>query len=152
MYLYIPHISLSSHGGLQLLLKGNQINIIQITNLQPSFYKSNQIKCCTSCILFQIIHSCLNQIVQPINFSAKTEFSLFQVKWQAGLFDIIHSSKFETFIMILICLNMLVMMIQHHEQRPEVDLIMNILLFFLFVKKLLLPANMTTQRRQWIFF
>ena len=37
---------LSSHGGLQLyfLLKGNQINIIQITNLQPSFYKSDQIK------------------------------------------------------------------------------------------------------------
>ena len=36
---------LSSHGGLQFLLKGNQINIIQITNLQPSFYKSDQIKC-----------------------------------------------------------------------------------------------------------
>jgi len=35
---------LSSHGGLQFLLKGNQINIIQITNLQPSFYKSDQIK------------------------------------------------------------------------------------------------------------
>ena len=34
---------LSSHGGLQFLLKGNQINIIQITNLQPSFYKSDQI-------------------------------------------------------------------------------------------------------------
>ena len=33
---------LSSHGGLQFLLKGNQINIIQITNLQPSFYKSDQ--------------------------------------------------------------------------------------------------------------
>ena len=28
---------LSSHGGLQFLLKGNQINIIQITNLQLSF-------------------------------------------------------------------------------------------------------------------
>ena len=27
---------LSSHGGLQFLLKGNQINIIQITNLQRS--------------------------------------------------------------------------------------------------------------------
>ena len=38
---YIPHISLSSHGGLQFLLKGYQINIIQITNLQPSF-KSDQ--------------------------------------------------------------------------------------------------------------
>ena len=37
---------LSSHGGLQfLLLKGNQINIIEITNLQASFYKSYQIKC-----------------------------------------------------------------------------------------------------------
>ena len=36
---------LSSHGGLQFLWKGNQINIIQITNLQPSFYKSDQIKC-----------------------------------------------------------------------------------------------------------
>ena len=35
---------LSSHGGLQFLLKGNQINIIQITNLQLSFYKSDQIK------------------------------------------------------------------------------------------------------------
>ena len=35
---------LSSHGGLQFLWKGNQINIIQITNLQPSFYKSDQIK------------------------------------------------------------------------------------------------------------
>ena len=38
---------LSSHGGLQFLLKGNQINIIQITNLQRSdlsFYKSDQIK------------------------------------------------------------------------------------------------------------
>ena len=35
---------LSSHGGLQFLLKGNQINMIQITNLQPSFYKSDQIK------------------------------------------------------------------------------------------------------------
>ena len=35
---------LSSHGGLQFLLKGDQINIIQITNLQPSFYKSDQIK------------------------------------------------------------------------------------------------------------
>ena len=43
--IYIPHISPSSHGGLQFLLKGNQINIIQITNLQPSFYKSDQIKC-----------------------------------------------------------------------------------------------------------
>ena len=42
---YIPHISPSSHGGLQFLLKGNQINIIQIPNLQPSFYKSDQIKC-----------------------------------------------------------------------------------------------------------
>jgi len=42
--IYIPHISLSSHGGLQFLLKGNQINIIQITNLQPSFYKSDEIK------------------------------------------------------------------------------------------------------------
>ena len=39
---YIPHISLSSHGGLQFLLKGNQIKIIQITNLQPSLYKSDQ--------------------------------------------------------------------------------------------------------------
>ena len=28
---------LSSHGGLQFLLKGNQINIIQITNLQLSY-------------------------------------------------------------------------------------------------------------------
>jgi len=35
---------LSSHGGLQFLLKGNQININQITNLQPSFDKSDQIK------------------------------------------------------------------------------------------------------------
>ena len=35
---------LSSHGGLQFLWKGNQINIIQITNLHPSFYKSDQIK------------------------------------------------------------------------------------------------------------
>ena len=35
---------LSSHGGLQFFLKGNQINIIQITNLQRSFYKSDQIK------------------------------------------------------------------------------------------------------------
>ena len=35
---------LSSYGGLQFSLKGNQINIIQITNLQPSFYKSDQIK------------------------------------------------------------------------------------------------------------
>jgi len=34
----------SSHGGLQFLLKGNQINIIQVFNLQPSFYKSDQIK------------------------------------------------------------------------------------------------------------
>ena len=52
----------------------------------------------------------------------------FQVKWQAGLFDIIHSSKFETFIMILICFNMLVMMIQHYGQSREVELTMNILL------------------------
>ena len=36
---------LLSHGGLQFLLKGNQINIIEITNLQASFYKSDQIKC-----------------------------------------------------------------------------------------------------------
>ena len=53
---------------------------------------------------------------------------MFQVKWQARLFDAIHSSKFETFIMILICLNMLVMMIQHYGQSQEVDMTMNILL------------------------
>ena len=45
---------LSSHGGLQFLLKGNQINIIQITNLQPSFYKSDQIKDHTILIEFII--------------------------------------------------------------------------------------------------
>ena len=46
MSIFIYHTyHLSSHGGLQFLLKGNQINIIQITNLQPSFYKSDQIKC-----------------------------------------------------------------------------------------------------------
>ena len=41
MYLYTAHIAFI---GLQFLLKGNQITIIQITNLQPSFYKSDQIK------------------------------------------------------------------------------------------------------------
>ena len=51
----------------------------------------------------------------------------FQVKWQARLFDVIHSSKFETLIMAMICLNMLVMMIQHHGQSDEVVLTMNIL-------------------------
>ena len=40
MYLYTAHITFV----LQFLLKGNQITIIQITNLQPSFYKSDQIK------------------------------------------------------------------------------------------------------------
>ena len=44
MFIYRTY-HLSSHGGLQFLLKGNQINNIQITNLQPSFYKSDQIKC-----------------------------------------------------------------------------------------------------------
>ena len=51
-----------------------------------------------------------------------------QVKWQAHLFDAIHSSKFETTIMALICMNMLVMMIQHYGQSGQVDLTMNILL------------------------
>ena len=42
MCIYIPHISPSSHGGLQFLLKGNEINLIQITNLQR--LSTNQMK------------------------------------------------------------------------------------------------------------
>lgn len=43
------------------------------------------------------------------------------------MFDMIHSSRFETAIMAMICLNMLVMMIQHYGQSEEVQLTLNIL-------------------------
>ena len=39
----------------------------------------------------------------------------------------IHSSKFESVIMAMICLNMLVMMIQHHGQSEQVHFTLNIL-------------------------
>lgn len=52
---------------------------------------------------------------------------LLQVRWQAKVFDMIHSSRFETAIMAMICLNMLVMMIQHYGQSEEVQFTLNIL-------------------------
>lgn len=68
-----------------------------------------------------------NTLKKAANKKPKKMISRPKVKWQAGLFDIIHSSKFETFIMILICFNMLVMMIQHYGQSREVELTMNII-------------------------
>ena len=50
-----------------------------------------------------------------------------QVAWKAKLFDMVHSSSFETLIMAFILLNMVVMMIQHYDQRRKVELAMDIL-------------------------
>ncbi|XP_048583288.1 sodium channel protein 1 brain-like isoform X2 [Nematostella vectensis] len=48
-------------------------------------------------------------------------------KWLALLFDAIHSSRFETLIMVMICLNIIVMMIQHYRQQHDVEVAMMII-------------------------
>lgn len=68
-----------------------------------------------------------NTLKKAANKKPKKMISRPQVKWQARLFDVIHSSKFETLIMVMICLNMLVMMIQHYGQSEQVDLTMNVI-------------------------
>lgn len=47
--------------------------------------------------------------------------------------------------MLLICLNMLVMMIQHYGQSQQVNLTMNILLFCLFFSIVVYPQVLRSQ-------
>ena len=54
---------------------------------------------------------------------------LFKNRFQAVVFDLVESRKFEVFIIAVITLNMLVMMIQHYDQPHEVTELLDILYF-----------------------
>lgn len=53
----------------------------------------------------------------------------FQNRFQAAVFDLVKSRKFEMFIFFVITVNMLVMMVQHYDQPYEVTLVLDILYF-----------------------
>lgn len=53
----------------------------------------------------------------------------FQNRFQAAVFDLVKSRKFEMFIIFVITVNMLVMMVQHYDQPYEVTLVLDILYF-----------------------
>lgn len=68
-----------------------------------------------------------NTLKKAANKKPKKMISRPGVRWQAKVFDMIHSSRFETAIMAMICLNMLVMMIQHYGQSEEVQFTLNVI-------------------------
>ena len=55
--------------------------------------------------------------------------NLFQNRFQAAVFDLVNSRKFEMFIIVVITINMIVMMVQHYNQPKEVTLVLDILYF-----------------------
>ncbi|XP_065060331.1 sodium channel protein 1 brain-like isoform X2 [Rhopilema esculentum] len=61
-----------------------------------------------------------NTLRKAVNKKPKKSLYRPEVQWQANLFDFIQSVKFETFIMVLILLNMFLMMISHDEQPDSI--------------------------------
>ena len=56
-------------------------------------------------------------------------FPSIQNHYQAVVFDMVESRKFEMFIILVITVNMILMMVQHYDQPPQVTLLIDILLF-----------------------
>ena len=52
---------------------------------------------------------------------------LIQNRYQAQVFDMVENRKFEMFIILVITVNMIVMMVQHYDQPPQVTLVLDIL-------------------------
>ena len=50
-----------------------------------------------------------------------------QNRYQAFVFDLVESRKFEMFIILVITINMIVMMVQHYDQPEEVTFVLDIL-------------------------
>ena len=50
-----------------------------------------------------------------------------QNRYQAFVFDLVESRKFEMFIILVITINMIVMMVQHYDQSEEVTFVLDIL-------------------------
>lgn len=51
----------------------------------------------------------------------------FQNRYQAMVFDMVENRKFEIFIILVITVNMIVMMVQHYGQPPQVTRVLDIL-------------------------
>lgn len=64
-------------------------------------------------------HSC--------QYSSLWQFSLIQNRYQALVFDMVESRKFEIFIILVITVNMILMMVQHYDQPSQVTLVLDIL-------------------------
>jgi len=63
-----------------------------------------------------------NTLRKAVNSKPKRSLFRPEVKWQAILFDFVHSIKFETFIMVLIILNMIMMMVSHDGQSQTITI------------------------------
>lgn len=50
-----------------------------------------------------------------------------QNRYQAMVFDMVENRKFEIFIILVITVNMIVMMVQHYGQPPQVTRVLDIL-------------------------